>query len=376
MFCILVLCINKKSVMKTNKIIALLIIIVLVTGACSLFERSDAKKNAFRYTELGRLTDPGENAEMLADLPDDVKKICDIANVQLVHYRMLSQWKIPRAERKSPYSTHHIKNMLDTLRVKAPGKLSTERNVHNRINGACTKESIFITALLRSKNIPARIRVGYLTNLYSGDKAIEFWQNVNQYERMTPLDPEIYDSLTGINTEVNRSIEHWLIEYWDKNNKQWTLLDMRPEFLQYHGYDEVDYFVKEKENFEYSWQVWQRRDNIDHIEEAYAERGWSARTHIRYQMLMDFYCMLNHEGASVFEDNGRQTPYDDKRRLFTEKNYDDLSQEELSELDALASLMRQNPTVKQLIDFYNNSNTLKIESMEKDKYSFIYKHQN
>lgn len=345
-------------------------LLTILSVSCNDSRTNQSKDNSFRYTALSRLTDPGENADMLDDIPTDVKEICDIANVQLVHYRMLSQWKIPRTEWNTAFADHNMKVILDTLRAKGPGELSKDRKLQDRVRSDCTKEAIFLTSLLRSKNIPSRIRVGYLTNLYKGNKALEFWKNVKEYERLD-FTSEYPDSFTLNAIEVNRSIEHWVTEYWDKKTNQWRLLDMRPEYLQAHGY-EVDYHIKEKENFEYAWQVWKRRNDEDFEESAYAERGWSARTHIRYQLLMDFYSLLNHDGPGIFESNGKQTDQNDNWRAYMEKNYDELTTDELTELDNLAELISKNPSVDQLIDFYNNCKTMKINSIEEDKYSFIY----
>ena len=57
---------------------------------------------------------------------------------------------------------------------------------------------------------------------------------------------------------------------------------------------------------------------------------------------------------------------------FLRKKYDDLNEIEIKELNDLAKLLEQKPSVEELIEFYNNSSTLKIESIEKDTYSFIY----
>lgn len=344
---------------------------IIILVICSNYSCQRSQNTQFRYTSLSRLTDPEENAFMLNELPSDIKGICDIANVQLVHYRMLSQWKIPRDDWNTASSQHDIKDILDTLKAKGIGSLGKDRMLENRINSACTKESIFLTGLLRHKGFPARIRIGYLTNLYKGEKAIEFWENVNIYERRGSVEMELWNSWTNHNKEVNRSIEHFVTEYWDENVKQWKLLDARPEFLEYHGVElEEEYSLKEKDNFEFAWQVWQRRDSIE--EDAYAERGWSAKTHIRYQLLLDFYSLLNHDGPAIFESNGIQTNQDDKRRVFMEKDYDSLTNIEVIELDLLADLISKSPTISELLDFYMNSQTLKIQSIEEDKYSFVY----
>jgi hypothetical protein len=55
------------------------------------------------------------------------------------------------------------------------------------------------------------------------------------------------------------------------------------------------------------------------------------------------------------------------------KKYEDLSPEELVEMDALADMLAQNPSLKKLKKFYHSSRTLQIESAVKDPYSFVFK---
>lgn len=364
--------INGKVMNYFNRKLFIFLVIIALIGCDNHSSRKNDKQ--YDYTGLSRLTDPQENAYLLDSLPDNIEKICDIANVQLVHYRMLSQWKIPKSEWQTATSQHDIKDILDTLKIKSPGVLSKDRKLENRVVGACTMESIFLTSLLRHKGIPARIRVGYLTNLYRADSAIVFWENVNRYERENKFDMDQWNSWTRHNIDINRSIEHFVTEYWNEDSNKWEILDARPEFLEYHGVKlDKNYHLKLNDNFEFAWQVWLKRDSIE--EDAYAERGWSAKTHIRYQMLLDFYSLLNHDGPAIFESNGIQTPADDPRRSFLEKDYDELSKLEIEELDLLANLLSNSPSVDELIEFYNNSKTLKIKSIVEDPYSFVYMDQ-
>ncbi len=257
----------------------------------------------FNYTQYSRLTDPGENKYLIDELPDDISEICDIANVQLVHYRMLSQMKIPKNKWHTKFANHDLKNILDTLKNSGNGKLTKERDLQNRIIGACTKESIFSTGILRSKDVPARMRVGFLTNLYTSPNSLGFWKNVKEYELRdtTGIYPDKF-TLNAI--KVNRAIEHWVTEFYDENARDWKLLDIRPEYLNAYGKN-VDYFLTVNEDFEFGWQVWKRINEKDFEESAYDEGDLDAKSHVRYQMLMDFYSLLNYDCPGVFDSNGK-----------------------------------------------------------------------
>lgn len=350
-----------------------MLVLLMLAAGCQTKGQDDLEQVDFDYLEYGRLTDPQENEYMLKNLPDDLQEMCDVANVQSVHHTMLSQWKIPRSERRLTFADHDIKDILDTLKVKGDGTLSIDRKLQDRIFGACTKESIFSTSMLRAKGIPARIRVGYLTNLYKGDKAIEFWRNVNKYANKTPVDSVVFDQYTLYMKEVNKSIEHWVTEYWDERSKTWRILDIRPEYLRSYGLD-VGYHLPDQ-YFELACEAWQKINTPEFINDAYSEGEKDGKTHIRYQMLLDFYSLLNHEVPGVFDDNGKDvTQQDDNQEFrFLSKKYSELSTLEIDELNNLAALLESQPAVKDLLKFYENSTTLRINSVENDPYSYVYK---
>jgi len=356
--------------MKITMYYGIAIVVSFIVFSC-VEKKERIEENDFDYTGYSRLTDPQENEYMLKELPDDFGQMCDIANLQSVHHTMMSQWKIPRSEWRTARADHDIKDILDTLKVKGDGKLSVNRELKDRIFGACTKESIFSTSMLRAKGIPARIRAGYFTNLYSGEKAIEFWRNVNNYANTTPYDSVQFDEYTNYMKSVNKSIEHWVTEYWDKEKQQWRILDIRPEYVQAYGLD-VDYHLPD-EYFEFGYEAWKKINTPEFINDAYSEGDLDGRSHIRYQMLMDFYSLLNHDVPGVFDDEGRDIRSNDNNDeiKFLRKNYDELNATELDELNDLAAILEKKPGVEELIMFYNNSSTLKIESMEMDAYSFI-----
>lgn len=362
----------KNITMGKTILFGIISIIAFILFSCGGSKQIQTGENEFNYIKYGRLTDPMENEYLLKELPDDFDQMCKIANLQSVHHTMLSQWKIPRSEWKIARANHDIKDILDTLKVKGDGKLSVNRELKDRIFGACTKESIFSTSMLRAKGIPARIRVGYFTNLYSGEKAVEFWRNVNNYANTVPYDSAQFDEYTLYMKSINKAIEHWVTEYWDKEEHKWRILDIRPEYLQSYGLD-VDFHLPDQ-YFEFGYEAWQRINSPEFINDAYSESDLDGKSHIRYQMLMDFYSLLNHDVPGIFDDNGQDISGNENNNeiRFLRKKYDELSEVEIKELDDLAILLGKKPGVAELIGFYNNSSTLKINSIEKDKYSFIY----
>ena len=69
--------------------------------------------------------------------------------------------------------------MLAALKEAEPHNLYDERQVEQRLIGACMLESAFLTSLLRYKSIPARIRAGYFKDtMGNSEHVVHFWENV------------------------------------------------------------------------------------------------------------------------------------------------------------------------------------------------------
>ena len=102
---------------------------------------------------------------------------------------------------------------------------------------------------------------------------------------------------------VNKSIEHWVTEYWDKEKQEWRILDIRPEYLRAYGLD-VDFHLPD-DYFEFGYEAWKKINGPDFINDAYSEGQLDGKSHIRYQVSMDFYSLLNHDVPGVFDENGK-----------------------------------------------------------------------
>jgi hypothetical protein len=343
-------------------------------------------KNDFskEYTSFSRLTDPKEYSYMLDRLPDKVIGICQIAEQQTVHRNLLPYFGI--SKRKWPEMSNiwpggepipAMPYMLEALKKTDPYNLYDQRPVENRLIGACMVESTFLTSLLRSKSIPARIRAGYFKDtMANSDHVISFWEN-NVRERgiredLMKEDPQEWKKLMNDITrreqiEVNKHIEHWVCEYWDKNENKWRLLDANITFLKASSDIEVEYHLPPK-HFQFAYDAWKiMRTSENFNPDQYTEYPHDGRSHIRSQLLLDYYCLLNHDMAGFDNQSGQIT------KFVKRKKYEDLSPEELVEMDALADMLAQNPSLKKLKKFYHSSRTLQIESAVKDPYSFVFK---
>jgi hypothetical protein len=164
---------------------------------------------------------------------------------------------------------------------------------------------------------------------------------------------------------VDKHIEHWICEYWDESKGQWRLLDANTTFLKASSGIQVGYHLPPK-HFEFAHEAWQSmRKNVDFNPDQYAEWPQDGRSHIRSQLLLDYYSLLNHDMAGFDDQEG------EVHRFIKQKIYEDTPKVELMELDALARLLSRDPTVEQLVEFYHQSKTLRIETAEEDRFSLL-----
>lgn len=329
--------------------------------------------NPAHYLSLSRFTDPLDLSPMLNKLPENALEICEIAERQMVHHNLLVYHDIPY--RRNEGIPPRMTRLLGMVRRTEPHNIYGERPVEQRIVGSCVVESHFLTGLLRHKNIPARLRVGYFQDIIKDPEHFaNFWERTFRGRRVlgnlldeNPAEwQEWVNSFTSKQIKDNHYIEHWVCEYWDDEMKEWRILDANRTFLKASCNIEIGYLVPD-EHYELAFEAWKKmRRTEDFNPDQYREDDEDGRSHIRKSMIWDFFSLLNHDFA------GMDSPTYDAWEFVTRKRYDELSTDEIEELDRLADLLSQDPTKEELVSFYRNSKTLKIESAETDPYSFVY----
>ena len=352
------------------------------------------RKDPQRYITPSRCTDPGDHISMFDGLPDDPEEMCGIVRAQIVHYLMLSQWRVPVRDWKH-FSTAGpcVEDLLASLKRSGPKCLSPDRGLSDRVLGSCVKDSILLTAMLRHKAVPARIRAGYLANLYKGETACFFWKNfidvgwygflpkpafTRAFLRRAMTRTFLKGMAQWVSVKampqrhirrdqtIGRTMEHWICEYWDAAAQQWRLLDARSELLAAFGID-VGCHLPE-EYFEYPWRPWLAREEAGFNPARYAqylfEPPFDGLSHVRQQLLYDFYSLLNFDLVGHQEAKAAFA-------FIRRRRYADLTGVEFEELDRLALLMGRDPCVEELVEFYRKSVTLKLEAVERDPFGFV-----
>jgi hypothetical protein len=266
-------------------------------------------------------------------------------------------------------------DILSALEQRPPNNIFEYRPVEQRIIVACMLESHLLAGMLRYTGFPARIRAGYFKNVRgNADVVISFWEDVSRAkgveQELLEQDPAAWkqamNQIAQQQIDDNHYIEHWICEYWDEAEKRWRLLDANNTFLLASSGIEVGFHLP-PEYFEYAFEAWKKmRKDENFNPDQYKEWPLDGRSHIRQQLLMDFFNLLNHDVA------GEDQPTPDEKAFIKEKKYEELTGEELDELDALADLLASDPGKIKLVTFYRESKTLKLEGAERDVYSFVF----
>lgn len=141
------------------------------------------------YADHGPLTDPGPHAAALDDLPDTVGALMETVQGLLIHDAGLHLYGLsPDDFRTASRETRPVSERLAT--ALARGRPSEARAPLDRIFGTCRDYALMLTAFLRHKGVPARVRCGFATYFRAGFHA-----------------------------------DHWVCEHWLARDRRWARAD-------------------------------------------------------------------------------------------------------------------------------------------------------
>ena len=216
------------------------------------------------------------------------------------------------------------------------------RPAENRLILTCRYVSVLTSAILKANGIPCRCRAGWA-----------------KYLRETDV------------------VDHWVNEYYDKKQKRFVMIDMDDlydiNFLGFELYKKngitYQYLDIPKEQFYTASDAWLNFRKDKNFINNFTEGSFkvTANNIIKY-LFLDFYALNNFELNYTF------------KPLAYNKPFNELTNEELHELDCLAMLLK-NPdeNFEKLNRLYNaNSKLRMIESplVGKNNYELLVKKQN
>jgi len=258
------------------------------------------------YLEFGPYTYPGPYLDLLKnELPSDIQKIGNLIRKQTIHRLVLENGnvhsnadkrygdmeKIPKYRQAEDDIFPTATAMLSELFRRDSRGFVTDRAEKDRLIVTCRFVSILFCSILKSKEIPARVRSGF-----------------------SPY-------FAGFGS---KSTDHWIAQYW---NKRWVNVDVDAILEDYLKFDPFD--VPDGE-FDFSADAWLsvRSGDVDadHFKNACGEAGLRP---IAWELFYDFHSLMNNEIIYL------HTPD------YIYRRFEKLTEDEFKEIDALAFLMQK-----------------------------------
>lgn len=144
------------------------------------------------YASHSAWTDPGHQAGLFEDLPDDVGELARIVQ-GLAIYDVVAEpfygFRVPGG-RADEIHLRGVERLLQRIVALDGQPLAVARPVEKRLASRCHHYSLLFISMLRAKGIPARRRGGFGT-----------YFNAPRYE------------------------DHWVAEYWNGQQRRWVLAD-------------------------------------------------------------------------------------------------------------------------------------------------------
>jgi len=267
------------------------------------------KKILNHYLEFGTFTNPGCYKKFLQNLPDDIRELGKLVNHQLIDRVTLKEGntginKDKRYGDMGKYSWYRLKceddvfptvvsMIAELLRLDDRGFL-TDRKVEDKIIVTCRFVAILMASILKSKDIPCRVRSGFAP----------------------------YFSFLGL----EGSWDHWLCQYWDKNQKGWVTFNADGLFSE----DEFGFDPSciPKNKFDWAADTWLgiREGKLD-ANDFINAGGFKGLMPVLWALFYDFHSLMNNEILYM------QTP------CYIANKFDKLTEKDFEEIDELAELM-------------------------------------
>ncbi len=283
------------------------------------------------YKQTSLYTDLGLYKDFAIALPNDLKKLCLLQRNQIIHPFDLCDEKESKnvnsfygdMTKISQTSLKYENDLFPTAQsiiaelLRRDKNYSEERKIEDKIHVCCREQAILLASILKAKGISARVRSGFT-----------FYLNATNKE----------------------AGDHWSCEYYSKSENRWILVDADfyydDETLREYNIDfNLLDIPRNKFIFGAEAYLGLRNGTYSKKEIYYASSpktlGIKAALH---GLFYDFHCLMNDEIIFL------HLP-----KYILDKNLN-LTEEELKELDLLASLMlNPDKNFLKLKEIWNNN---------------------
>jgi excinuclease ABC subunit A len=158
------------------------------------------------YKEHSVITNPGRYSGLYEALPESIPELCQVVQGLLLHEFHTNRYGVNLPEqRKKESRLREVENILQRAMELGQKPLIQPRAPENRVISNCRDYAVLMCSFLRSKGIPARVRVGFATY----------------------FDPYLHQG-------------HWICEYWEQEDGKWVQVDAQLDDIQKRHY-EIDF---------------------------------------------------------------------------------------------------------------------------------------
>ncbi|MEV4211234.1 transglutaminase-like domain-containing protein [Micromonospora sp. NPDC049662] len=155
------------------------------------------------WTEAGDMTRLPVGLVNDERLPTDADGLREMLHGLVIHTDMLHLYGMSRQD--DPPAEIHLRpvtEMLTALREKADLPMIVTRPPQRRLQGSCRHFAVLLSALLRARGTPSRVRAGFASYFEPG-----LWE------------------------------DHWIVEYWNPTDERWQLADGELDPVEVDEYD-------------------------------------------------------------------------------------------------------------------------------------------
>jgi hypothetical protein len=214
-----------------------------------------------RWAGHTRMSHPGKHALLVADLPSGIGPLISVVQGLLIHSDWLDAYPIEK-ERFSGMSreTLPIADRLSRILENSALPLHVTRPPCDRSVGTCRDYALMLCSLLRSHEVPARLRCGFAS--YFGER----WE------------------------------DHWVCEYWDSAAATWRLGDAQlDKTLRDRLAIRFDHADVPQESFVAAGQAWRECRAGQADSERFACGAVAGMWFVKVSVLRDHGALNNRE---------------------------------------------------------------------------------
>lgn len=283
------------------------------------------------FLEFSVFTNPGLYKDVLFTLPADIRELGLLVRKNVVHRVTLAAGNVgTNADlrfgdmSKMPWWRQPEDDVLPTaaamfaeLYRRDSRGFVEDRSAENKLVVTCRFVAVLMASILKSRGIPTRVRAG----------------NASYF----PSD-----------TSEKVSTDHWINQYWNKEEKRWVTIDVDGSLSFVGSFDPYDISEGVFDFPATSWlDVRKNQKDPNSFVNAFGDRGLKV---VAWLLFYDFHCLMNDE--IIYLHMPEYGTYD---------KFPNLTEKELAEIDELAELMLDpDKNLSKLLELWNTKKHFRL----------------